>query len=103
MAITIISVKEQKGEYQGKTYHNYVVYGINPDSKNSQVVCGSDVEQMKVKAEVFLAALNRNIGALGNPNVKDVRDMLGLHIVPVYNKWGNVDDFVLAIPEKPSK
>lgn len=100
MAISIISVKEQKGEYQGKAYHNYVVYGINPDSTNPQVVVGADVEIMKIKADTFVAALNRNIGALGNPNVKQAKDILGLHIAPIYNKWGNVEDFTLAIPEK---
>lgn len=100
MAYTIVSIKEQQGEYQGRQYHNYVVYGLNPNTSNPQVIVGGEIEQMKVKADAFVAILNRNIGALNNPEVKTVKDILGLYINPVYNKFGGVDDFTLAIPEK---
>ena len=97
---TIISVKESKGEYQGKQYHNFNVYGLDPDTKNSSVVAGAEVEVMKIKADDFIAILNRNIGALNDPNIRRVSDIVGLYITPVYNRWGNVEDFTLAIPEK---
>ncbi len=100
MAYTIVSIKEQQGEYQGKQYHNFVVYGLNPDTTNPQVILGAEVEPMKIKADNFVAILNRNIGAMNNPDIKTVKDILGLYINPVYNKFGGVEDFTLAIPEK---
>ncbi len=100
MAIQIISVKEQKGTYQGADYHNFKIFGLNPESTNPQVVSGVEVEEMKMKADAFVAVLNRNFGALGNPDLKQVKDLAGLYINPLYDKWGNVQDFTLAVPEK---
>lgn len=100
MAISIISVKEKKGNYQGKDYHNFNIFGINPETTNPQVVAGAEVEEMKVKADAFVAILNRNIGALNTPDVKQVKDIIGLYISPSYDKFGNVADFMLAVPEK---
>lgn len=97
---TIISVKESKGEYQGKQYHNFNVYGLDPNTTNSSVVAGGEVEVMKIKADDFNSILYRNIGALNNPNIKQVTDIIGLYIQPVHNRWGNVEDFTLAVPEK---
>ena len=64
------------------------------------VVAGAEVEEMKIKADTFVAILNRNFGALNNPEIKQVKDIIGLHISPSYDKFGNVADFTLAIPEK---
>ncbi len=100
MAYTIVSVKEQQGEYKGIQYHNYVVYGLNPNTTNPQVIVGAEVEVMKIKSDAFVSILGRNIGAMNNPDVKTVKDILGLYINPVYNKFGGVDDFTLAVPEK---
>ncbi len=100
MAYTIVSVKEQQGEYQGRQYHNFIVYGLNPNSSNPQVLVGAEVEAMKIKADAFAAILGRNIGALNDPTVKTVKDILGFLISPVYNKFGGVEDFTLAAPEK---
>ncbi len=100
MAYTIVSVKEQQGEYQGRQYHNFVVYGLNPDTTNPQVIVGAEVEVMKIKSDAFVSILGRNIGAINSPDVKTVKDILGLYINPVYNKFGGVDDFTLAVPEK---
>ncbi len=100
MAYTIVSIKEQQGEYQGRQYHNFVVYGLNPDTTNPQVILGAEIEQMKVKADSFVAILNRNIGAINNPDIKTVKDILGLYISPVYNKFGGVEDFTLSVPDK---
>lgn len=100
MAITIISVKEKQGEYQGKAYHNFNIFGINPDSTNSQVVAGAEVKDFKIKADNFVASLNRNFGALNDPDLKTVKDIIGLYISAVYDEWGNVSDFTLSVPEK---
>lgn len=100
MAIKVISVKDSQGTYEGKPYHNYNVYGLNSETHNPKVVAGGEVEVMKIKADDFVAILNRNIGALNNPNVKNVVDIIGLHIMPVYNRWGNVEDFTLAVPKE---
>lgn len=99
MAIRIISVKEQQGEYQGRQYHNFVVFGLNTESTNPQIVAGAEVEQMKMKADNFNAVLFRNIGALNKPDIKTVKDILGLNILPSYDKFGNVADFTLAVPD----
>ena len=99
--LTVISVKDSQGVYQDKQYHNFNVYGLNSDTTNPKVVAGGEVEVMKIKADDFVAILNRNIGALNAPNIKKVEDIIGLYITPVYNRWGNVEDFTLSIPEDP--
>lgn len=100
MAFTIISVKESKGTYEGTAYHNFNVVAINPESDNKQLIAGGEVETYKIKADDFVAALNRNFGALGDPKYTKAADILGLYISPVYNKFGGVTDFTLAVPEK---
>lgn len=97
---TIISVKESKGEFKGKQYHNFNVYGLDPNTTNSSVVAGGEVEVMKIKADNFNAVLYRNIGALDDPDIKQVSDIVGLLIQPVYDRWGNVADFTLSLPSK---
>lgn len=100
MAITVISVKEKKGEFQGKSYHNFNIFGLSDESTNEQLIAGAEVKEFKIKADRFAECLNRNIGALGNPSVKKVQDIIGLYIMPVYNEFGNVIDFTLSIPDK---
>lgn len=99
MAIKIISVKEKKGEYQGKTYHNFNIYGLNPESSNPQIVAGAEVKEFKIKADNFVTSLGRNFGALNDPNLKTVKDIIGLLIDPVYDEWGNMQDFTLTYPK----
>lgn len=103
MAFTIISIKEKKGEFQGAKYHNYTIFAEDKETKNEQIVCGSEVDLYKVKAERFIEVAARNIGVLNNPNVKVVRDFYGLEIVPTYDKYGNVTDFVLSVPSTTKK
>lgn len=100
MAFQIISVMEKQGEFKDKPYHNFLVYCVEPDTTNPQVRCGCEVDMLKIKADDFVAMLNRNIGALNNPNIKTVKDIVGLHILPVYGKFSVVKDFVLSVPEK---
>lgn len=100
MAVSIISVKEKQGEYQGKAYHNCIIFGVLPEVTNPQVVAGCEVKEYKMKADAFNACLNRNIGMLNNPDIKTVSDVIGLHITPVFDEWGHMIDFTLAVPEK---
>lgn len=103
MAMTVISVKSSVGEYQGVKYDNVLVYAMNPDSTNPKVLAGCEVEQLKIKTPEFNAMLYRNIGALNNPEIKEVKDIIGLMISPTYGKFGVVSDFTLAVPEKKSR
>lgn len=100
MAITIVSIKEKQGEFQGRAYHNFNLFGLKDDGTNEQVIAGCEVKEFKIKADNFVSALNRNIKALANPGITHVKDIIGLCINPVYDEWGNVSDFTLLVPEK---
>ena len=102
MAITIISIKEKKGTYEGRDYHNYNIFGMNPDSNNTQLIAGAEVKEFKMKADAFVMALGRNLGTLNDPKITQAKDIIGLHILPVYNEFGNVTDFTLSLPDKKS-
>ena len=99
MAITIISIKEKKGNYEGRDYHNFNIFGLNYQSDNQQLVAGAEVKEFKIKASDFDTAFKRNVAALDNPRLEKVADLIGLYISPVYNEFGNVTDFVLSLPE----
>lgn len=100
MAIQIISIKEKKGSYEGRDYHNFNIFGLNPDSENEQLIAGGEVKEFKIKASDFERAFKRNVDALNSSRLKDVKDLIGLFIVPVYNEFGNCQDFTLSIPVK---
>lgn len=100
MALTIISVKESQGEYMNRPYHNFVVSAMNPETTNPKIVAGCEVVQLKIKADEFPIVLGRAIGALGDPNVTKVQDIIGLYVLPVFDQWGKCTDFSLAVPEK---
>lgn len=99
MVMTIKSIKRKKGTYEGRDYDNVEVSGFVVNSVNEQVICGEEIETCKFKAAVFADALERNIKALNSPHVKDVSTLYGLLFSPVYNKFGNCDDFSVAIPD----
>lgn len=100
MAMTVISVKRSSGEYEGNKYDNYMLYAMNPETTNPKVLAGCEVEQIKIKADAFPLILGRALGALGDPKLTDVKDIIGLYISPVYGKFGVVTDFTLALPKK---
>lgn len=100
MAIQIISIKEKKGSYEGRDYHNFNIFGLNPDSDNQQLIAGGEVKDFKIKASDFEAAFKRNVDVLKSSRLKEVKDLIGLYIVPVYNEFGNCQDFTLSIPDK---
>lgn len=98
MAMQIVNLKRKAGEYEGRKYDNFNITTADYESTNSALVFGPDVEELKIKADVFLSELGRNIGALGSPDVKEAKDIEGLGIVPFYNKYGQVIGFNLFIP-----
>ena len=100
MTMTIQSIKRKKGIFQDKPYDNIEVSGFVLNSTNEQVLCGNEIETCKFKTQAFTECLDRNIKAIGDPDIKDVTDLVGLCFVPVYNKFGNCDDFTLSVPEK---
>ena len=100
MAMSIISVMEKKGEFKDKPYHNFYIFAVNPETTNPKVLGGVEVEQFKIKADDFPPMLNRSFFALGDPSRFLAKDLVGLLISPVYGKFGVLDSFTLAIPEK---
>ncbi len=101
MTMTVIGLKRKSGEYQGKKYDNFFIDVLIADSSDSTVIAGGDIAEFKIRADDFIAAMGRNIGALGSPNVKEAKDIIGLWFLPAYSKYqGVTTDFTLAIPEK---
>lgn len=96
MIMAIKSIKRSSGTYEGRDYDNTLVFGFVLNSNNEQILCGEEVEICKFKTPVFAEALDRNIKALDDPNIKGVADLAGLLFTPVYNKFGGCDDFMLA-------
>lgn len=93
--LQIISCKRKNGEFQGRAYDNVVLYCADYDSTNRALVFGPEIKEAKIKFENFGVILGRNIGALNDKSIKDVKDIEGLGIVLVYNEFGNVVDFTL--------
>lgn len=96
---SIISIVRKKGSYEGKDYDNVLVYGENVDGgKYVKPLCGSEVEMMKSKYEAFAVTLGRCINTLNSDKIKGVADLLGVYIQPIYNKYGQMEDFNLMLP-----
>lgn len=98
MAMQIVNLKRKNGEYEGRKYDNFNITTVDYESINSALVFGPDVDELKIKADVFLSELDRNIGALASPDVKEAKDIEGLFIAPFYNKYGQVIGFNLFMP-----
>ncbi len=87
--------KPEKTNVRGKPAERRGKYGITAYHMQAQV--------LKIKAENFLTALGRNVAALNKPEIKTVKDIEGLLIVPVYDKFGNCNDFTLSLGEGAPK
>ena len=95
--------KPKKTNVRGKPYDNFNLYCADYESQNKSLIFGPDFELLKIKAENFLTALGRNVAALNKPEIKTVKDIEGLLIVPVYDKFGNCNDFTLSLGEGAPK
>lgn len=95
MSLVVLSAKEKKGTYEGKSYHNVVITALDEDSTNEQLLFGPDIEIIKIKAADLAEALKHN----ADRGFKRVRDLEGAVIVPHYNKFGNCFDFTAYMPE----
>ena len=97
MAQQIVSLKHKTGTYEGNAYDNYVIHVVDYESENKALVFGPDTDDIKVKADVFAMELGRNIAVLNDPSVKGVKDIEGLLIFPIYNKFGTCTGFNLSL------
>lgn len=95
MALIVRSAKRKQGTFEGKTYDNVVIFCENPDSTNPQMLFGAEEEELKIKMTAFAEAFERN----KENGFSLVQEMRGSLIQPVYDKWGNVQDFTLFKPE----
>ncbi len=101
MTMTVIGLKRKSGEFQGKPYDNFFVDVAISDPANETIIAGCNVAEFKIRADNFLSAMGRNIGALNSPNVKEAKDIIGLLFLPAYSEFkGVTTDFTLAVPEK---
>ncbi|MGN0686487.1 MAG: hypothetical protein ACI4KA_00105 [Oscillospiraceae bacterium] len=95
MALYVMSAKRKQGTFEGKTYDNVIIFCENPESTNEQLLFGAEEKQLKIKMDAFTEAFNRNKAN----GFAMVQEMKGAIIQPVYDEWGNVQDFTLFRPE----
>lgn len=102
MVLQVKGIVRSFGEIDGKKYDNVVVYGIMVNDTSENLLCGAKMKAAKFKRDVFLAAADRNIKALNNPHVKEIKDFEDLHLVPVIGEYGlkgACEDFLLQVPD----
>lgn len=97
MAQQIVSLKHKTGTYEGNVYDNYIIHVVDYTSTNKALVFGPDTDDIKIKADVFAMELGRNIAVLGDPSITGVKDIEGLLIAPMYNKFGTCTGFNLSL------
>ena len=97
MAWQIINLKRKAGEFNGRNYDNYYIEIADYASTNSALIFGPDTDILKIKAEDFATELGRNVGLLNNSKIKGVKDIEGLMISPIYNKFGTCTGFTLSL------
>lgn len=97
MAQQIVSLKHKTGTYEGNAYDNYIIHVVDYESTNKALVFGPDTDDIKVKADVFAMELGRNIALLADPSITGVKDIEGLLIAPMYNKFGTCTGFNLSL------
>lgn len=104
MALQIISCKRKTGTFKDVPYDNFNFICADYLSTNKSLIFGPDVEEIKIKADNFMTALGRNFAALGDKyKGATVRNLEGMLITPVYDKFGHCVDFTLAVDSAPEK
>ena len=103
MVLQVKGIVRSAGEVEGRKYDNVVVYGIMLNDTSENLLCGAKMKTAKFKRDVFMASAERNIKALNNPHVKEIKDFENLHLVPVIGEYGLAkgacEDFFLQIPD----
>ena len=105
MVLEVRGIVRSKGvmEGTGVPYDNVVVYGVMVNDTSANLLCGAMMKAAKFKSDVFFASAERNIKALNNPHVKEIKDFENLHLVPVIGEYGLAkgacEDFFLQIPD----
>lgn len=98
MALQIITLKHKEGEYEGVKYDNYNLLVVDYDTTVSSILFGPDYDILKIKRDVFVNELERNIKRLSGAGIKVAADIEGLYIVPIYNKYAQIQGFNLELP-----
>lgn len=103
MVLQVKGIVHSAGEVEGTKYDNVVVYGVLLNDTSANLLCGAKMKTAKFKRDVFFASAERNIKALNNPHVKEIKDFENLLLVPVIGEYGLAkgacEDFFLQIPE----
>lgn len=102
MVLQVKGIVRSAGEVEGRKYDNVVVYGIMLNDTSENLLCGAKMKTAKFKRDVFLASAERNIKALNNPFVKEIKDFENLHLVPIIGEYGlkgACEDFFLQVPD----
>lgn len=101
MTMTVVGLKRKNGVFKEKPYDNYFLEILIEDNGSSALIAGGEFSELKMKAYDFNMAFARNVQALNNPNIRDLKDIVGLRIAPGYPIYpGVITDFSLAVPEK---
>lgn len=93
--LIVRSAKRKTGTFEGKAYDNVVIFAEDNASTNQQLLFGPECKQLKIKADAFSIAFGKS-SANG---FSKVPDMEGAIIQPVYDEWGNMQDFTLFKPD----
>lgn len=103
MVLQVKGIVHSVGEVEGKKYDNVVVYGVMLNDTSENLLCGSKMKAAKFKYDVFMQSAERNIKALNNSHVKEVKDFENLYFVPVIGEYGLAkgacEDFFLQVPD----
>ena len=103
MVLQVKGIVHSAGQMEnGTKYDNVVVYGVMQNDTSGNLLCGAKMKAAKFKYDTFMQSAARNIAALNNPHVKEVKDFENLHLVPVIGEYGlkgACEDFFLQIPE----
>ena len=94
--LIVRSAKQKQGTFEGKAYDNVIIFAEDVNSTNKQLLFGPEMKQLKIKTEAFKEAFNRNKAN----GFAMIPEMQGAIINPVYDEWGNVQDFTIFKPEK---
>lgn len=80
----IVGIQRKTGNFQGRDYDNINFHCLN-DEPSQPTICGSVCEIIKIKH----ALIPQIFGGLISSD-SDYRDLLGMALVPYFDKYANV-------------
>lgn len=93
--MTIFSIGRSKGNYQGNDYDN-ILFQCFSDYTSKSHLAGTPAETLKVKADVVIDSLGKSLSSV------NWDDLIGMDILPQFNKFGQVSSFVLSAESSPA-